>query len=188
MTLKTAYLLDTAKYDALLGTKKEDVSHREATASNIDAMPTTPENVPSTKSSSNNIIPQSSGVVNTVGTPLIERLNALSANNEAITVEEVKKASGFGENGAKLLTDIVNNSEGAIFSDVNDAMRNAYLAERAGLDGKQLDFVTNLQIDAFTAGKMDRECKTCLTKRNMIQPTTKNQSILCMIFQRAVKL
>ncbi len=47
MTLKTAYLLDTAKFDALLGTKKEDVSHREATASNIDAMPTTPENVPS---------------------------------------------------------------------------------------------------------------------------------------------
>ena len=104
-----------------------------------------------------NNIPQSSGIVNTVGTSLVEKLNALSANNEAITVEDAKRASGFGENGAKLLTDIVNKSSGATFSKVSDAMRNAYEAGRVGLDGKKLNFQTNLQIDAFTAGKMDYE-------------------------------
>ena len=65
MALKSAYFLDTVKYDELFGTKKEEASHREATASNIDTTPVTSENVPSTIPSSDNNIPQSDSVVNT---------------------------------------------------------------------------------------------------------------------------
>lgn len=101
--MKTAYLLDTVKCDALFGTKKEDVSHREATTSNIDAMPTTSENVPSTKSSFNNNIPQGRNVVKESDTPLVQRLEAQSLNNEPITAEDVKKASGYGDYGAETM-------------------------------------------------------------------------------------
>ncbi len=134
---------------------KEGVSHREATASNIDAMPTTSENVPSTKSSFNNNIPQGGNVVKEGGTALAERLEAQSLNNEPITAEDVKKASGYGDYGAKMLAERVNNTEGATFNAVNNAMRNAYLAGLADIDSKKVSFETDLQIDAFTAGKKD---------------------------------
>ena len=55
LALKTAFVLDTKKYNELYGKQKEDVSHREATATNNEAMPDTSETVPSATSSINRI-------------------------------------------------------------------------------------------------------------------------------------
>lgn len=162
MTLKTAYLLDTVKYNALFGAKKEDVSHREATASNIDTMPTTPESVPSTKSSSNNIISQDKNIVNDSirsngenNSLLVQRLEAQSKNNEPLSVEDVKKATGFGEEGSKLVVRLANR-EGVTFSQAERAVKIAYNAGFTDLKATKVSFDNNLQKAAFDAGKIDR--------------------------------
>ncbi len=177
MTLKTAYLLDTVKYNALFGTKKEDVSHREATASNIDTMPTTSENVPSTKSSSNNIIPQDKNIVNDSirsngenNSLLVQRLETQSENNEPLSVEDVKKATGFGEEGAKLVTRLAN-SEGITFSQAERAVKIAYNAGFTDLKATKVNFDNDLQKVAFDAGKIDRGVQDRVAKANAKKAT-----------------
>lgn len=96
---------DTVKYDALFGTKKEDVSHREATASNIDAMPTTSENVPSTKSSFNNNIPQGSNGVNSYSMQDGGN-NALQAQGDAMQ-SGTDIASSYGARGKAAFEEIM---------------------------------------------------------------------------------
>ncbi len=94
MALKSAYFLDTIKYDALFGTKKEEASHREATASNIDTTPTTSENVPYTKSSSDNIITVEPETVNNYDMPnaennvIADELNFARENASGIEINE----------------------------------------------------------------------------------------------------
>ena len=89
------------------------------------------------------------------GTPLAQRLEAQSQNNEPIAVADVKKATGFGENGAKLVTEIANR-DGVTFSQAEGTVKTAYLAGFANVDGAKIKFATDSQIDAFTAGKKDR--------------------------------
>ena len=60
---KTAYILDTQKYNELYGTQKEDTGNRrEAYAAHNAALPDTSETVPSTVSS-NDIVSQDEGNV-----------------------------------------------------------------------------------------------------------------------------
>ena len=187
MTLKTAYLLDTVKYDALFGTKKEDVSHREATASNIDAMPTTSENVPSTKSSSTPNISQDKPGVNNYSmqgsqndTSLVERLEAQSQNNEAIAVEDVKKATGFGNSGAELVADY-SNADGASFNQVVSEVKPSYFS---GFNNPDLDiekmngaFDSEAQKEAYKAGQIDRKMQDLANKE-----TAKNATVYDGVF------
>lgn len=84
-----------------------------------------------------------------------ERLDALSKANEPITVEEVKKATGFGKNGAELVAFLASD-EGTTFAQAKDAVETAYLAGYSGVDGKQAEFVTKTQRNAFEAGQLDR--------------------------------
>lgn len=89
------------------------------------------------------------------GTPLAERLEAQSQNNEPITVAEVKKATGFGEEGSKLITELAN-SDGVTFSQAERTVKTAYLAGYANVESAKVNFATDTQINAFTAGKKDR--------------------------------
>ena len=70
--------------ETIFYTKKEEASHREATASNIDTTPITSENAPSTKSSSNNNIPQIDGVVNIYDMPNAENNAVENGHNQRI--------------------------------------------------------------------------------------------------------
>ena len=180
LTLKTAYLLDTVKYDTLFGKKKEDVSHREANASNIDTMPTTSKNVPSTKSSSNNIISQDKNIVNDIivnksenNSPLAQSLEALSQNNEPISLDEVKKATGFGDNGAKLVTELAS-QDGMTFDKASNEMKVAYLS---GYNGEDRTFTDDLQNRAKLAGIDDR-----IADNNIAIENAKNATVYEGVF------
>ena len=98
-------------------------------------------------------------------TPLHERLNALSQNNETIDIEDVKKATGFGDNGSKLVATLAN-SEGVTFSQAERMVKNAYMAGLTNAEGKTANFATDTQIDAFTAGKQDRVMQELADKAN----------------------
>ena len=92
------------------------------------------------------------------GTPLAERLEAMSEANEPLDIEDVKKATSFGENGAKLVAELASN-EGVTFSQATKTVETAYQAGYTNLDAKQASFETETQINAFTAGKQDRLLK-----------------------------
>ena len=104
-----------------------------------------------------------SGRNNQSGTPLSQRLEALSRNNEQIAVEDVKKATGFGEEGSKLVTELANR-DGVTFSQAESQVKTAYLAGMSNADGKKVNFVSDEQINAFTAGKKDRAMQDLAAK------------------------
>ena len=84
-----------------------------------------------------------------------QMVEELSKNGQKITVEEAKEASGYGDNGAKVLADFVNNTEGKSFSQVEGDMRLYY---EAGLVNKQdVKLENDLQREAYSAGVTDRE-------------------------------
>lgn len=89
---------------------------------------------------------------NRTNTPTYTRLEALSRSNEPIAVEDVKKASGFGDNGAKLLTEIAS-QDGMTFVKARDEMKVAYLS---GYNGEHTTFTSDLQNRAKLAGVDDR--------------------------------
>ena len=95
------------------------------------------------------------------GTPILQRVEAMSLNNEPITVEEAKQASGYGENGAKVLADTVNNSKDKSFSQVKGDMHRAYID---GLTNKKINFNNDFQQEAYFAGKKDRTMQTIADK------------------------
>lgn len=86
---------------------------------------------------------------------LDKTLDALSAAGEELEADDVKKATGFGDYGAKLVSDLVRD-ENMTFTDAKRVVATAYLAGFSGLDGKKASFETDTQINAFTAGKADR--------------------------------
>lgn len=93
---------------------------------------------------------------NTKGTTSpVQVAEELSKSGQKLTVEEAKEASGYGDNGAKVLADFVNNTEGKSFSQVKSDM---HLYYEAGLTNKaNVKLENNLQQEAYLAGKTDRE-------------------------------
>ena len=92
----------------------------------------------------------------TKGMSLAESLEYQSRNNEPITVEEVKEATGFGENGSKLVAEIANR-DGVTFSQAERAVKVAYTAGFTDLNYAKADFATKVQKTAFDLGKLDRD-------------------------------
>ncbi len=87
-------------------------------------------------------------------------LDVLTENGVEITVDEVRKVTGFGEEGAKLVANY-SNTEGATFSKIMEEVKLSYLTgfEHPDLDikkGKDT-FISPAQENAFTAGQMDRK-------------------------------
>ena len=101
----------------------------------------------------------------TKNNPSYERLEALSRSNEAITAEEVKKVTGFGDRGAELVANIAN-TEGTTFSQAERAVKTAYLTgySQPDLSIKKVPFATKTQENAFTAGQIDRLADISLGK------------------------
>mgnify|MGYP003289422454 CR=1 FL=1 len=96
---------------------------------------------------------------------LAERLEAQSKANEPLAVEDVKKATGFGEEGSKLVAELAS-IEGMTFSQAEGAVKTAYMAGFADVESAKVNFVTDTQIDAFTAGKKDRAMQDLSAKEN----------------------
>ena len=84
----------------------------------------------------------------------VEMVEELSKRGEKLTVEEVQQASGYGDNGAKVLTDLVNNTVGKSFSEVKSDI---HLYYEAGLTNKKVELKPGAQQDIYDAGKTDRE-------------------------------
>ena len=68
-------------------------------------------------------------------------------------VEEVKKATSYGDNGARVLIDAMDKS-GSTFAEIKNEMHNYY---EAGLINKPVALKTDLQQEAYYAGKKDRQ-------------------------------
>lgn len=107
------------------------------------------------------------------GVTLTERLEEQSKVNEPIALNEVKRASGFGENGARLLTEIAS-QEGMTFLKARDAMKVAYLS---GYNGENITFTNDLQNRAKLAGVDDR-----LVDNNIAIENAKNATVYDGVF------
>ncbi len=83
-------------------------------------------------------------------------------NGEKITLEDAKAASGYGDYGAEVLAGAVNNAEGQTFSQVKGNMHLAYLNGRVN---KGMRFETDLQREAYYAGKKDAELGRLIAKK-----------------------
>lgn len=91
-------------------------------------------------------------------TPIYERLEAQSRNNEPISVSDAKKVTGFGDNGAELVANLTN-VEGATFYETTAEVKPSYIA---GFNNPDMDikkvahtFTSQAQEDAYTAGQKD---------------------------------
>ena len=82
-----------------------------------------------------------------------EMLDELSKNGEKLTVGEVKRATGYGNAGSKIITDLTNNTEGKSFSQVKSEVENAYLA---GYSNEDIQNMSPIEKEMNNAGKMDR--------------------------------
>ena len=109
----------------------------------------------------------------TTSTASYERLEILSRNNEQIAVEDVKKVTGFGEEGSKLVAELAN-KDGVTFRQAENQVKTAYMAGMSNADGKKVSFVSDVQIDAFTAGKKDRANQELLMKAKAKNATVYN--------------
>ncbi len=117
------------------------------------------------------------------GTPILQRVEALSKNGQAITVEEAKRASGYGDYGARVLTDFVNNTDGQSFSQVKGDMHMAYLS---GLSNKKMQPKTDLQREAYFAGRQDAEMNRLKAQANA--KSTNVQALEKDLIQQGVPL
>ncbi|MBQ7032670.1 MAG: hypothetical protein IJN25_03285 [Clostridia bacterium] len=84
-----------------------------------------------------------------------EVLDRLTENGVEITADEVRKVTGFGEEGAKLVTKLAN-QEGKTFTQAVKAVKSAYDAGFTDLKASKVSFVNAVQKAAFDAGKIDR--------------------------------
>jgi len=84
-----------------------------------------------------------------------EVLDRLTANDVEITADEVRKVTGFGEEGAKLVAKLAN-QEGKIFTQAVRAVKNAYGVGFTDLKASKVSFANAVQKAAFDAGKIDR--------------------------------
>ncbi|MBQ6944208.1 MAG: hypothetical protein IJN43_07750, partial [Ruminococcus sp.] len=116
---------------------------------------------------------------NRTSTPLHETLEALSRNNEPITAEDAKKATGFGDKGAELVSNI-SNTDGATFYQTVAEVKPSYLA---GFNNPDLDikkvahtFNSQAQEDAYTAGQMDGKIKALSAKENVKNVVVQKES------------
>ena len=73
------------------------------------------------------------------GMPLAERLELQSRNNEPLSVADVRKVTGFGEEGSKLVADIANR-EGVTFSQAEKMVKTAYTAGLKGADRNDTEY------------------------------------------------
>ena len=100
-------------------------------------------------------------------TPLATRLEEQSKGNEAISIEDAKRASGFGENGAKLLVETAS-EDGMTFFTARDKMKVAYLS---GYAGEDINFTSDLEKKAKLAGIGDRLADNNIAKENVKNAT-----------------
>ena len=98
-----------------------------------------------------------------------ETLENLSRANVEITADEVKKVTGFGEEGSKLVANYAN-VEGATFSQVVREVKSSYMTghEQPDLDIKKVahTFTSPAQENAYTAGQMDGKMQALVDKES----------------------
>ena len=86
-----------------------------------------------------------------------EKLDALTADNQQIYVDEVKKVTSFGERGARVVTGLANKN-GVTFSQAVNMVESAYLAGASGMTLAQVEgqLRNKLQETAFEDGMYGR--------------------------------
>ncbi|MBE7062485.1 MAG: hypothetical protein E7390_01675 [Ruminococcaceae bacterium] len=96
-----------------------------------------------------------------------EVLDRLTRYNVEITADEVRKVTGFGEEGAKLVANY-SNTDGATFGKVMAEVKTSYMTgfEHPDLDIKKGKgtFISPVQENAYTAGQMDRKMQDLAAK------------------------
>ena len=85
--------------------------------------------------------------------PYLEKVEEKSKKGETIFAEEAQQASGYGENGSKILAEAVNNATDKTFSEVKSEMHKAYMD---GWRNKNISLSTDFEREAYYAGKKDR--------------------------------
>ena len=138
-TLEQAAMDVVASRNATETSKTQPISNVSATD---DSLPTQRTNTPTTAKNARR------------GISLSEQLEAQSRANEPLSVADVKKATGFGDEGSKLVTELAN-KEGVTFSQAERMVKTAYLTGFTDVKTKDVSFDNPLQKAAFDAGKVD---------------------------------
>ena len=73
-----------------------------------------------------------------------------------ISVEDIKKTTGFGDSGAVLITKLMDDN-GVSFESAKSAVETAYRVGLTGVDNRQVKFFNDTQRLAFEAGKNDKQ-------------------------------
>lgn len=84
-----------------------------------------------------------------------ETLNEMSKNNEAVSAEDVKSVTRFGDAGAKVVTDLAN-TEGVTFERAKSTVQTAYLAGYTNQTDIEANLKTSAEKSAYNAGMKDR--------------------------------
>ena len=103
-------------------------------------------------------------------TPLNRQLEEQSTAKAPLDVEDVKTATGFGENGARLVTEIAS-QDGMTFRKASDKIKVAYLS---GYNGENITFTDALQSRAKIAGIDDRIADNQIAQENAKNATIYN--------------
>ena len=85
-----------------------------------------------------------------------EVVNERNRTSTPITADDVKKATGFGDSGAVLITKLMKD-DGVSFESAKTAVETAYRAGLTGLDSRQVKFFNDTQRLAFESGKSDKQ-------------------------------
>ena len=86
------------------------------------------------------------------------------------TVKTIKKATGFGDEGAKLVSNLID-SKGLTLEQAEGAVKTAYTTGFTNVDKTKVRFATPLQEQAFDAGKRDRIMDDTIAKANVKKAT-----------------
>ena len=85
----------------------------------------------------------------------MEVVNSETKQTTPTTVKSIKKATGFGDEGAKLVSTLMD-SEGLTLEQAEGVVKTAYVAGTTNVEKAKVSFATPVQEQAFNAGKTDR--------------------------------
>ena len=92
-------------------------------------------------------------------------LDAVTLSGEKVSIDDVKKATGFGNHGAVLVSKLVD-AESMTYTQAENAIKNAYLLGKTNIDGAKVNFETETQINAYRAGIRDRAIEDAVARAN----------------------
>lgn len=100
----------------------------------------------------------------------MEVVNSETKQTTPTTIKSIKKTTGFGDEGAKLVSTLMD-SDGLTLEQAEGVVKTAYVAGTTNVEKAKVSFATPVQEQAFDAGKTDRIMDDNAAKSNVKKAT-----------------